>query len=115
MKRVDNGNTSHTKGTDHLNIQGYVQGCLGTPGKDFLLRSKASDSERFRCLDRIYPKMIFILGRKFFVAGSICARALSVTKVDVWEGSVAVGVRTKVVQVDTEQIFRVVRPASRGT
>ena len=59
--------------------------------------------------------MTFILGRKLFVAGPFCVRAISVAKVDVWEGSVAVGIRTKVVEVDAEQVFRVVRPASRGT
>lgn len=59
--------------------------------------------------------MTFILGRKLFVAGSLCVRAISVAKVDIWEGSVVVGIRTKVIEVDAEQVFRVIRPASRGT
>lgn len=74
--------------------------------------SKAPDSERFRSFDRIYSKMALILGCWLFVAGTLCARAVGVTKVDIREGSVAVGIRTEVVEVDAEQIFRVVRPAS---
>ena len=103
--------TSHTEGTDHLDIQGY----LGAPRQDFLLRGKASNSEPFRCFDRIYPEMIFILGPKLFIAGALCVRGISITKVNVREGSVAVGIRTKVIKIDTEQVFRVVRPASGGT
>ena len=56
--------------------------------------------------------MALILGCWLFVAGTLCARAVGVTKVDIREGSVTVGIRTEVVEVDAEQIFRVVRPAS---
>ena len=52
--------------------------------------------------------MTFILGRKLFITGSFCARAISVTEVDIWERSVAAGVGAKVIKVDTEQVFRVV-------
>ena len=59
--------------------------------------------------------MALVLGCGFFVAGTLWVRALSVTEVDVREGSIAVGVRTKVVKIDAEEVLRVVRPSSRGT
>jgi hypothetical protein len=52
--------------------------------------------------------MTFTLGCGFFVTGAFWTRAIGVTKVDVREGSVAGGVRTQVIEVDAEQIFRVV-------
>ena len=52
--------------------------------------------------------MTLILRRGFLVTGTLRIRAVGVTKVDVREGSVTVGVRAKVIEVDAEQVFRVV-------
>lgn len=79
--------------------------------KDLLLRGKFSDGEPLRGFG-VYSKMTFILRRGFFVTGTICARAVSVTEVDVWEGSIAIWVRAKVIEIDAKQVLRVVRPAS---
>lgn len=102
--------TSRVGEPDHLNVQRH----LGFTGKDLLLMGKSSDGEPLRSFE-IHPKMAFILGRRFFVTGTLRARAISVTKVDVRKGSVAVWIGTEVVEIDAEQVLRVVRPASRGT
>jgi hypothetical protein len=99
--------TPHVEGTDHLNVKGH----LGTPGEALLLRSKVCDGESFRSF-KIRPKVAFILGCRLFVTRSLSTRAIGVAKVNVWEGSIAVWVGAKVIEVDAEEVFRVVRPPS---
>jgi hypothetical protein len=49
---------------------------------------------------KICPKKAFILGCRLFVTGTI-----SVTEVDVGEGSVAVWVRTKIIEIDAKEVL----------
>lgn len=69
--------------------------------------SKFSDCGPLRSL-KICPKVALIFRCKFFVTGTLCARAISIAEVDVREGSVAVWVGTKVAEIDAKEVLRVV-------
>ena len=68
---------------------------------------KLSNTESFRCF-RVQLKIAFVLGCRFFITRTLRARAITVSEMDVGEGSVAIWVGPKVIKIYAEKIFRIV-------